>query len=175
MLTTLVFNKEGVSIESEVDHPLIGKKVISSDTFPYIDSTFEKFRNLGIVSIQPELDDKKEILRSLRFKVELRDSKESDSELKASQIIPMESMPSWKKSHVEGIDIEGRVGNTIMKHIKEKRKVTVKELHRYLKEKGVVNPETNGSVSEALVILRDDLHRIKQFGYGDTKYYEWIG
>lgn len=173
MQSILVFTKEGMVIESEVDVPLIGKKKMTSDLFYYDKLPIEKLRNLEIVSIQPMPNESnKDILQSLRFTVEI---KNGAVEGKTSQPLHDQITPYWKESHIRGIDEPGRLGYQIQSFIRSRGKVTWEDLCNHLRRQGYRNPEVNGSVSEAIVILRDDLRRIKQTGYAEHKIFEWIG
>lgn len=159
----LTFTKLGMSAAEEVETEYMGKKIVSSN-YPYEKLPKNILEKLGIEDIKIKFNETKDI-ESLEINFLAKEVKQ----IKVNGIIP-----AWKKTHIEGIQKPGHIGYNIRNYIKEQKKVSWKQLCNYLKESGYTNPEANGSVIEALVILRDDLKEIKQIGRGKDKIYEWM-
>lgn len=164
--TILRFTRKGILASEEVETQYMGKKIVSSD-YSYEELPKNILKKLGIQDIKVEWNERKEI-DSIELMFPPKEPEQVSQNIK-------DKVPSWKKSHIEGMEKPNHIGYVIRKYLKEQKKVSWKKLCDYLDRIGYTNPRTNGAVFEAFKILRDDRREIKQIGRGDDKEFEWIG
>lgn len=173
-MAELIFRKDGVIYRDIVETPF-GQEILEKR----VDYSDIKGLKLSSVSVDPIIENG--ILKAIRMEVdkfEVIDEKEEITEENyLAKIIKKRLMekewPSYVRAYAHALLNPNTMAATIRRILKEKKKISDRELRRLIKEKGY-NPD-GGSYLAILYVLDKVTGEIKRIGKGKDKTYEWIG
>lgn len=169
-MAELIFRKDGVIYRTTVETPF-GQEVLEKR----VDYSEIKGLKLSSVSVDPVIENG--VLKAIRMDVdefEVVDEKEEDDLAKLiEKRLKEKEWPSYVRAYAHALLNPNTMAATMRKILKEKKKISDRDLRKLIEEKGY-NPD-GGAYSAILYVLDKVTGEIKRMGRGKDKRYEWVG
>lgn len=173
-MAELIFRKDGVIYRDTVETPF-GQEVIEKK----VDYSEIRGLKLSSVSVDPVIENG--ILKAIRMDVDefevVDEKKENVEEYDLAKLIEKRlkerEWSSYVRSYAHALLNPNTMAATIRRVLKEKKKISDRELRKLIKERGY-NPD-GGAYTAILYVLDEFTGEIKRMGRGKDKMYEWVG